>query len=357
MRLLHIINNLEKGGAERLLVDSLPHYEAHGFDVSLLTLTGSKGSFHDELNSKLKNKIINLEFKSAYSPLIAVKLRKYLQNYDVVHVHLYPSLVWTFMAAMGKNPKIIYTEHAVIPEKRKSLKHLDKFIFKRLSKVICVSSVVKRSLCEYIELQDENSCVIENGADLAKFKDVKPMCRESFGLSQKDFVSIQVSNFKPEKDQETLIRALALLPEKHKLILVGEGKTQESAIDLVREKKLEDRVLFLGKRDDVAALIAMSDVFVLSSNFEGFGLATLEGMASKKPVIVSDAQGSVNLVGNAGLIFKRKDHSALTQMMSKLENDTVFYSNVAEKCFERSKQFDISKMIRSYISVYNEIAG
>ena len=112
------------------------------------------------------------------------------------------------------------------------------------------------------------------------------------------FIVIMVAAFRKQKDQDTLIKAIAKLPqEKFELWLVGDGERREELKKLVVEQNMEDNVKFLGVRSDVANVLKTSDVVVMSSHWEGLSLSNLEGMSVGKPFVASNVDGLREPVG------------------------------------------------------------
>ncbi|RZJ52117.1 MAG: glycosyltransferase, partial [Flavobacterium sp.] len=137
-----------------------------------------------------------------------------------------------------------------------------------------------------------------------------------------------------------------------KLILVGDGVLLEPNKKLVSELNLESRVLFLGNRYDIPQLISYCDVVLLSSVWEGFGLAAVEGMASKKAVIASNIEGIKDIVKDYGLLFEKGNAEELAKLITELKQNEELYASVSLSCYKRSQDFDINKMIESYVSIY-----
>ena len=163
-----------------------------------------------------------------------------------------------------------------------------------------------------------------------------------------------VSAFRAQKDQKTLIKAMKELPSDYVLELAGGG--EESLIDeckqLVRELQLDGRVEFMGVRTDIPFLLAESDVVVLSSHYEGLSLSSLEGMASGKPFIASDAEGLRDIVGGYGALFPHEDAKVLAQEIQRLCEDETYAQDVAKRCQTRAKMFDIEVMVQKYLQLY-----
>ena len=164
-----------------------------------------------------------------------------------------------------------------------------------------------------------------------------------------------MSRFYAPKDQATLIRAMSLLPDDVKLILVGDGELLPQCRELVKELKLEERVLFLGVRMDVPRLLKTADILALSSNYEGLSLACLEGMASGRPFIASDVPGITDTVKGAGIIFPAGNAEALAIVIRDLLADEKRYDDTVKACMERAAQYDISVMTDRYMELWRAV--
>ena len=166
-----------------------------------------------------------------------------------------------------------------------------------------------------------------------------------------------VAAFRKQKDQQTLIRAFSLLPVNFRLQLVGDGDIEliERNKDLTRRYNLSTRVVFMGMRTDIPAILHSSDIIVLSSHYEGLSLSSLEGMMSGRPFVASDVEGLHEIVDGYGLLFPHGDAQALADIILKLSEDKVFATLIAQKCQERARQFDINVMAEKYMNVYREV--
>lgn len=147
------------------------------------------------------------------------------------------------------------------------------------------------------------------------------------------------------------------LPNDIHLYLVGDGERRHEIEKLVIDLKLGDRVHLMGIRTDIPQLLNRADIVIMSSHWEGFGLAAVEGMAAKKPTVASDVDGLREVVKDAGVLFPHSNPKALANIIVKLANDKEYYNNVANNCFNRAKQFDISKMVEGYAEVYNSLTN
>jgi glycosyltransferase involved in cell wall biosynthesis len=139
------------------------------------------------------------------------------------------------------------------------------------------------------------------------------------------------------------------------LLLVGDGERKEALQQLITHNNLNDRVHFLGQRTDVFSIIKSAKFVVVSSHWEGFGLAAVEGMAAKKPVLASNVKGLKEVVEGAGVLFERGNEKQLASIIKDLDSDDKYYNNVVEACLERVNQFDISIMVEKHIQLYTEL--
>lgn len=357
MKVLQVICSLNMGGAEKLLAESISIYQSRGLQVDLLLLNGSETSLMKDLKTKTNGAIFFLGKGSVYNPFYIFKILGYLNKYDIIHVHLFPTLYWVAIAKMisFSKVKLIYTEHSTNNRRRKKLvfKILDKIIYKQYTKIVTIADEVDLNLKKHLGFKDFRFKLINNGVDIQLFQDAVPYPKTIF-FKEKDKILIQVSSFRPAKDQITLIKALKLLPESTKLLLVGEGNLMDNCQNLVKELQLEERVLFLGVRMDVPSLLKTADIVVMSSVYEGLSLASIEGMGSGKAFVASNVPGLREIVDGAGVLFEKGNEKQLAFEISKLLSDSIYYKLIADQCYKRAKEYDIDKMIDSYIKTYNE---
>jgi len=356
MRVLQIINSLDTGGAEQLIVDSVPIYQEKGLEMDVLILKNNKTVFKRELEQRSSGKIIWLTSSSIYNPLLILKIIPYFRKYDIIHAHLFPTLYWVVLAkwfSFSKS-KIFYTEHNTENRRRSHflLKIIDRFIYSKLTFIGCISQGTYDNLNSHLKKSDRLK-VINNGINLKRFKGLNENQKRSF-FSKDDTVLIQVSSFKIQKDQKTLIETLKYLPDNIKLLLVGDGILRSEREKQVEELNLGSRIKFLGIRNDVPLLLSSSDIVVLSSFYEGFGLAIVEGMAANKPVVASDVSGLREIVRNYGLLFEQGNAKDLAKQIMFLYENKELYKRIQKACLDRAKDFQIEKMVDDYINEYQK---
>lgn len=365
MKVLQIINSLGTGGAEKLLLDSLPRYIEKGVQMDILLLWNNNHAFFEELQKKnicnvfvLKN---SSNVKSVYNPLHILKIRKFLKNYDIAHVHLFPAQYFAVLAKMFTKTqcKLVFTEHNTNNRRinNRLFYWIENKIYARYQKVVCITQEIQQKYAEYLPSHKTKLVVINNGIDLEKIAQAQPLSLDCLDnqIPENSKIIVQVSAFRPQKDQQTLIKALTMLPENIVLVLVGTGETMLACKNLVTALQLDHRVFFLGQRMDVPQILKKATIVVLSSHYEGLSLASVEGMASGVPFIASNVPGIKEIVINAGVLFEPKNEKELATLILELLNDKEYYDKITLQCLQRAKQFSIDKMIESYIDLYNDM--
>lgn len=360
MKILQIINSLATGGAEKLLLESIPIYVEKGIDVHVLLLNGSSHPFLEELKKKNCCTIHSLGEGSVYNPLHIFKIIPFLKQFDIVHVHIFPSLYWVGFAKMlsFSKVKMVYTEHSTSNKRRENfiLKRVDKRVYSQYNKIVAITPQVLQNLQNHLHFKDKNRFeIIGNGLNLNKIKQTIPYSKSDFFEDENAKIVIQVARFFEPKDHKTVIRALTYLPENVKLLLVGDGNLKTESEIVVNELQLQKRVQFLGVRTDVLALLKTADIIVLSSKHEGLSLSCIEGMASGKPFVASNVPGLKDVVENAGILFPLGDEKALADTVTKLLSDDNYYHQTVANCQQKANAFDIYKMVDSYINLYRNL--
>lgn len=357
MKILHVIPSLDMGGAEMLVAGLLPRLNEAGYDVELLTFNNRRTELRKELEDSGIT-VIDTDYSgSPYSLHNYVEFRKIAGNYDIIHAHNTAAQLFTAALPRSKNRIKVTTEHCFSNRRRdkKILKPFEKWLYSRFERIVCISEPVKDALFKHLGGSDSRLEVINNGIEVSKFQHRN---MSSNGLKEQlgcKFLLIQVAGFRYEKDQPTAIRALNYLPEDVHLALVGDGALRSQCEKIARENGLSDRVHFMGVRNDVPQLLSESDVAVVSSHLEGFGLAAIEGMAAGKPVVVSDIPGVSDIVSPAALMFEPRNERQLAQRVRTLCEDSEYYAEIANRCAMYALKFDISQMVQAYANLYDQL--
>lgn len=271
---------------------------------------------------------------------------------DLVIVHGYSTHIWTKLAIAhsGEHVKLIHVEH-----NREKYTSFRSFLMRKLDKYtdkyICVSKGVANHLIKQ-GIDDSKVEVIYNGIDVQNFD----LQKEAHDI----FTAGMVARFSKQKDQMTLIKAIEyLVKEKNeqiKLLLMGEGKTKKRCKEYVKEHNMEDYIEFIdGNFKD---LIVKTDVFVLSTHYEGLPLVICEAMASKTPVIGTDVIGVNEIIVNneTGLLVKENDIVDLANKIMELRKNKLKREEIENKSYEWVlKNFNKEKMNINYKSMIKNL--
>jgi glycosyltransferase involved in cell wall biosynthesis len=356
MKILHYINNLGSGGAEKLLTDILPLMKKEGYDVSLVISNSNRNmNRHEEVFKSNGIKIIDLN-TSFYNPLQIISLIKLINRdkYDIVHGHLFPSQYWLAFASffLDKKIKLIKTEHSVHNERKnyKLLRFIEKFIYNRYFKVIAITDQVNDNLAEWLQ-NIVKIDVIHNGVNIQQVKEAQILEPNLF--SSHNVNLLMVGRFDgSQKDQATLIQSLSLLPEKFHLFLAGEGPFINESKKLVNQFGLKERVHFLGMRQDVYSLMKQVDLIILSTNHEGLSGVALESLASGKPFIGSDVVGVNNVVPNNKFLFQKGNPEFLASKIEEIISNKALQELMVKQALEHVNNYDITIMAEKYLDLY-----
>jgi glycosyltransferase involved in cell wall biosynthesis len=358
MKILHIISSLDLGGAQKLVSDLLPEMANHAdVDIKLVVcrLTNSMLEQH-LIESGIK--IISLDTPERSVSLIS-KLRPLIKEADLVHAHLFPINYIVALANISISRPLVFTEHSTHNRRRDHnlLRQVERWMYSRYSKIGCISHATATNLSEWIgeSLSLTRLRIIENGINLNAFeRGEKIAVKNIFGRDGKPM--LMVSRFVPAKDQATVIRALPYVSNQDIFIaFAGDGETLENMKSLAKDLGVDERVIFLGNRNDIPNLIKSAWIGIQSSHWEGFGLTAVEMMAGGLPVIASDVEGLRQVVESVGEIFPHGNHKVLATIINNLDHNTGASDKMIEKGKERSQEFSIRRTATRYLNLYKEI--
>lgn len=355
MKILRVINNLNTGGAERSLETNVPIHISNGYEMDVLVLDGTASPFMKSLKEK-NVRVFSTGISSLYNPLQIIKIARFIKKYDIVHVHLFPALYWVAIAKMVSRAKchLVFTEHSTENRRRNNpiFRLFDRFIYKRYERIIAISDATCRNLSLHLG-DDSRITTIPNGVDLRPYEQQYDKLTID-GVDKEAFIITQIASFRRQKDQDTTIKSLQFTNHNVHAVFAGVGDRLETCRQLARDMGLEDRVHFLGSRMDIPAIVKSSDVVVMSSNYEGFGRAAIEGMAGRKPTIATNVAGLRDVVGGAGLLFEVGDARKLAENITRLQEDGGYYNMIADKCYNRAQEYSAKKMIEGYERIYKK---
>lgn len=364
-KILQLIDGLNIGGAEVLLVDLVRGIKGAGYEVSVGYST--YGPLEEKLLA-LEVPCIHLQRLGRIDPLLFLRICQLVlrEKPDVVHTHLFKSDLHGRLAArLCGVPVVISTSHNNdVWARQFPFGYIYGVTAKLTDRVIAVSDEVREYQIQYTSILPEKIIVIKNGVDVQRFAG-----QETSGKALRHELQIAadvpligiIGRLQPQKDHGNFLLAASQIRNKlpdARFLIVGDGPLREPLLAQVQALGLEASIVFCGIRRDIPAVLAALDVLVIASKWEGLPVILLEGMAAGLP-IVSTAVGGVPSVvadGIEALLVPPEDSAALaTACLNILQNPTLAQS-IANAGFLRVKeQFSLDAMIAKTLKLYEEL--
>ncbi len=301
-----------------------------------------------------------------YDMTLSAKIASVIQTFglDVIHAHY--AVPHAVCAALGREmagvkTPIVSTLHGTditVLGEDEELKPAILYGLRQSNAITAVSHSLKQETEERIS-RDLKIQVIHNFIDESVYVPLHdPTLRERYGLAEDDRVVIHISNFRPVKRVDLVLEAFELMDVPHKkLLLVGDGPLMGAMRRLVKEMGLENQVIFAGKQEQVAALLSISDVHVLLSDKEAFGLVALEAMATGVPSVVSDAGGLPEVVtdGEDGFVVPKGEATRAAIAMQQVLTDPGLHDRFRLNGFAKARRFDSKDIVTQYERLYEQV--
>ena len=289
------------------------------------------------------------------------------EKLDILHVHYaIPHASAAFMAKQilmtyGIFIPVVTTLHGTditLVGKDRTYSPVVTFSINKSDGVTAVSENLRQETFEFFDIENEIR-VIPNFIDLNRFSlKAKDHFKKAIAPAGEKIL-VHTSNFRKVKRTKDVIRIFAKVIEKipSKLLMVGDGGERTECEQLARDLGVADDVRFLGKQDAIEEILSVSDLFLMPSQSESFGLAALEAMACKVPVISSNAGGlpELNVNGETGFLKETGDIDGMAQDAIYILEDPERLNTFKENALARAKQFDLSLILPKYESYYNEV--
>jgi glycosyltransferase involved in cell wall biosynthesis len=360
MPVLHVLNTLQTGGAEYLVLNLARALDRRRFPMLVCSLQGD-GEIGTEMRA-LGVPTFVLERRVGLDPWLVPRLLRIIRRERVRIVHTHNVAPWLYagIAARLAGAAVCHTEHSSLFPEQRALKQAERLLGWFTKAVICDGEDVRRQLVEDQGLSPGNVVTVYNGVDTRQYGQPvdRAAGRRTLGLDREAAVVGTVARLEPVKDQATLLQAFArvagALPHA-RLMVVGDGSLRPALEDQARQLAVADRVLFLGRRADVVDLLPLMDLFVLSSVSEGLPLTILEAMAAGLPCVAT-AVGAVPeaiLEGLTGRLVPPGDPTRLAAAISELLADPALCRRMGSEGQERARElFDLQEMTRRYEDLY-----
>ena len=279
-------------------------------------------------------------------------------NPDIVHIQtIYLSLSGLLIKKFLRKSYVVYGRGSdvYLPWRFKNI--ISKPILKNADAVIALTEDMKR---EVQKIYDREVFVIPNGIDLKRFENLsKEDLRSKLEIKEQEKVILFVGTLRPVKGVRYLIEAMKIVTNKNKnnrLFIVGDGEEKEHLENLVKELDLEKYMRFIGKvpNEEVPEYMAASDVFVLPSLSESFGIVNLEAMASGLPIVATDVRGLPEIIkdGENGFLVEPKNPEQIAEKVLLLLEDGELRERISNNNREEVKKYSWKSVVEKLEKVY-----
>lgn len=290
------------------------------------------------------------------------------EELDLLHVHYaVPHAICAFLAKqmVGDHLKIVTTLHGTditVLGYDPSLSELIRFGIERSDSVTAVSNSLIEQTKVLLGTNKEIDCVYNFIDEKVYQRSVSSDLRKEYGIRPEEKVIIHVSNFRSVKRVPDVVKTFSRVHKEvpSKLLLVGDGPELTVACRLTRELGLEGDVLFLGKQDNIAELFSISDLKLLLSEKESFGLVLLEAMACGVPVIGTNIGGIPEVVenGKIGYTCEVGDLDEITSKALEILKNDQLHAKMSQNAIKHvHEKFHSSKIVEQYLDIYAKTLG
>ncbi len=363
MRILNIISSLASGGAEVYVRDLSAQMVREGHEVCVIYISSAKQlgrSLEFETDFKedlLKSGIAfyELGYECRRNLLLGgLRLRKLIKSVkpDLVHSHLYYGIFFSIFA--NRSVPLVYTHH----------NH-------RLGKGRFFYPFFNRFVARYIGISNDCTCTLSTAVSDNKITTIyngvnvdRLVVKEKYNSSETDIKALCVGSLVKQKNYNLLIHACGDLIIRRPDIrgrffvrIAGEGGLRSGLVELVNQLGLSEMIDFLGNRQDVPQLLNDSDIFVMSSDWEGLPISLLEALTTGLPSVVTDVGGCRDVVEacSAGIVVPPGNKGALSVALESLIDSGTLRAELSEHAKSAGKRYSIGSAASAHLSLYKSI--
>ena len=334
MRILHIIDSLNTGGAEFLVANVVNSMKEHEHRIVVLV----EGNDYQDLLEGIRIDCLNYSSKLGL-PSAKRQLKRIIKEHktDLIHSHL---LTATFVARQARPATIplLFSVHNILSksafEASQLSYYLEKYSYKEDHHALFVSDEARKDYDNVIGIKGAYSVLPNFVSD--EFFDPE---WERNDHSLNDPVSlVAVGSLKEQKNYSFLIKSLRTFNPNIELHIIGKGPLKEKLEEQIRQSGMEDRVKLLGGISEVYRVLKNYDLFIMASRYEGFGIALTEAMAAGLPTLISNAPTLVSLSDGASSEFELGNESDFREKLQELIDNQNLRESSSQKGKKRAKE-------------------
>ena len=366
LKVLHICDSLSVGGAERLILGMVEQMDRSRFEIHVCSLKVIRNDYLRPDFERMGVPLYSVNAKRFYSLRTFQNIARYVREHDIdiVHTQLTSAdIIGRVVGAMTGRPVISTLQNDPQDYNRE---RLDRRWLERLTMHLCkprlvaVSHRIREMFIKEWRVPADALAVIYNAVSMEQYLHIPagaPADEAGTGVT-----ITTIGRLTTQKAQHHLLEAARIVLDQRpdtRFLIVGQGRLEESLKAQAYTLGISDRVTFTGPRRDIPDILAQSDIFVLSSLWEGLPLTAIEAMASARAVVLTDVGGNRELVetGANGLIVPPSDVPALAEALLALVNDPQRRVAFGKAARERVRvDFSIETVTRQYEALYEGVA-
>lgn len=364
-RILHLITGLDIGGAEMMLLKTIPSLRMTA-DHRVCSILG-----HGPIGEQLEQSgvpVYYLELKNIFDFGVVLRFKKIITDFqpDILVTHLIHADLFGRIFGRLFGVKIVICNQRGKLLQWEFLRIIDRMTKFLVTKYIVQTETAKQELMTKLNLPPEKFEIIPNTIDVKEFdfeldKEAK---RKSLDLETSDFVITCVSNLRRGKGHEYLLEAFENLYQQnttqkhHALLIVGDGEQKNKLLRQVSEYQSKHDIRFLGNRKDVKEILRISDTFILPTLGEGMSNAIMEAMASGLPIITTDLPENRELIINqrTGILVPSNSATAITRAIRALLDDESRRKTLGKNTNEKIREtFNNDIVILRIVKFFHEL--
>ncbi len=305
-----------------------------------------------------------------YELALSSKLVRIIKKFDIQVLHVHYAIPHAYagymaqqmLAQEGIHIPMVTTLHGTditLVGNHPQYKPAVTFSINQSNAVTSVSQNLKEDTLRLFDISEDKIQVVPNFIDVSKSNDKEVECQRHIMAKPNERIVTHISNFRPVKRIDDVVKIFKGITEQipAKLMMVGDGPLQNEARKQCKELGIEEQVIFVGNSNEIDKILCFSDLFLLPSERESFGLAALEAMMHGVPVISSNSGGipEVNKHGFSGFLSDVGNVSDMvTNAIKILKSDTTL-SLFKENAKEQAAIFDINKVVPVYEKIYEKV--
>lgn len=370
LRVLHVIPNLKRGGAERLVIDTVRQCNISGMVNAQIVVLESTNEY-----AELTKDIDIQDTRAHYQPSIwrkdkvnVASFRKFVDTWqpDIIHTHLFQADFLVRMA-VGHDYPIVTHFHDNMAQYHpfsgaifRSKKVLTNYYERRLirstfdqlgHRFIAISRHTEAYLHKVLPKHNSKVRLLFNAIDLERFHPPKQQ-----NLKPNVIQLINIGSFVPKKNQRFLVEVMERLPEQYHLLFLGDGPDRRGLKDIVKQRGLSGRVQFAGIVHHPEAYLRDATIYVHAASYEPFGLALVEAMATGLPVVTLDGGGNRDIVENGvnGYLLEEADPNQFAQQVKALVDQPDTYQQLSRGALQTAQRFGMEQYVDRLVRIYQE---